>query len=86
MTLRAPLKHVVGSKDHVSVMVGRVSGVAPSPDPVALRIIPDGDGVALLRIDKSGTSITHTWHPSIAEAKDRAANEYGVAADEWTDE
>ncbi len=63
-------------------MLGR-SGMAPLPDPVALRILPDGAGFALLRLDKSDASIAHTWHPTLAEAKDVAAAAYGVAADEW---
>ncbi|CAN5925626.1 hypothetical protein BH11MYX4_BH11MYX4_31990 [soil metagenome] len=71
-----------GSKEHVAFMLGR-SGMAPLPDPVALRILPDGAGFALLRLDKASTSIAHTWHPTLAEAKAKAATAYGVAEDEW---
>ena len=80
--LCATLKHVVGSKERVALMVGR-GGVATMPDPVALRIVPDGAGFSLIRIDKHGASIAHTWHPSLEEAKQRASTEYGVAEDEW---
>jgi hypothetical protein len=74
---------VSGSKEHVAFMLGR-SGMAPLPDPVALRILPDGAGFALLRLDKADASIAHTWHPTLAEAKETAARAYGVADAEWT--
>ena len=80
--LRAQLKHVTGSAQQLSVMVGR-GGVAMMPDPVALRILPDGAGVSLLRIAKDGTSVAHTWHPSVADAKATAAKAYGVADEDW---
>ena len=63
-------------------MLGR-SGMAPLPDPVAVRILPDGAGFALMQLDKAGASIAHTWHPTLAEAKEAAAAAYGVAADDW---
>lgn len=55
--LRATLKHVSGSKAHVAFMLGARGGAAPLPDPVALRVIPDGAGYALLRLDEAGASI-----------------------------
>lgn len=67
------------------MMVGR-GGIAPLPDPVALRILPDGAGYSLLRLDKAGTSIAHTWHPTLAAAKSAAATTYGVPEDTWTEE
>lgn len=82
---RALLKHVSGSKEQVSVMVGR-GGVAPLPDPVALRLVADGDGCAMLRLDDSGTSLAHTWHPTVEAAKAEAARAFGVADDEWTED
>lgn len=82
---RAALKHVSGSKSRVSLMVGR-GGVAPLPDPVALRIISDGAGYAMLRLDRADTSIAHTWHPSLEAAKAEAARSFGVAEDEWVAE
>jgi len=85
MRLHAVLKHVSGSKRHVAVMVGR-GGVATMPDPVALRILPDGAGYSLLRIAKDGTSVAHTWHRDVDDAKAAAARAYGVAEDEWTEE
>lgn len=81
--LYAELKEVVGSTARRSVMVGR-GGMADVPDPVALRIVPDGAGVALLRLDGSGISVSHTWHASLDDAKARAAREYGVAEEDWT--
>lgn len=83
--LRATLKHVIGSKDRRSLVVGR-GGMADAPDPVALRMVPDGAGITLLRVDAHGVSVSHTWHPSIDEAKARAAREYGVDDADWTDE
>lgn len=83
--LRADLKHVVGSKDRVSLMVGR-GGVARMPEPVSLRILRDGAGFSLLRLDQSATTVAHTWHPTLEDAKQRASVEYGVAADEWQEE
>jgi uncharacterized protein YqfA (UPF0365 family) len=79
---RAVLAHVTGSRDHVSLMVGR-GGVAPLPDPVALRIIADGAGYAMLRLDKADTSIAHTWHATLEAAKAEASTAFGVAEDEW---
>jgi hypothetical protein len=79
------LKHVSGSKAHVSMMVGK-GGLAPLPDPVALRILSDGAGYSMLRLDKAGTSIAHTWHPTFAEAQAEAARAFGVGADEWAEE
>jgi hypothetical protein len=76
------LKHVSGSKAHLSMMVGK-GGLAPLPDPVALRILADGAGYSMLRLDKAGTSIAHTWHPTLDEAKAEAARAFGVGADEW---
>ena len=64
-------------------MLGR-AGMAPLPDPVALRILPDGAGFALLRLDRALTSIAHTWHPTLAEARATAATAYGVAEEDWT--
>ncbi len=83
--LRADLKHVVGSKDRVSLVVGR-GGAARAPDPVSLRILRDGAGFSLLRLDGSGTTVSHTWHPTLEETKERASIEYGIAADEWNEE
>jgi hypothetical protein len=80
---RAPLKHVSGDKAHVSMMVGR-GGAAPLPDPVALRILEDGAGYSMLRLDKSGASIAHTWHATLDDAKSAAAKAFGVAEGEWT--
>lgn len=65
------------------MMVGR-GGVAPLPDPVALRIIPDGAGFSMLRLDKAGTSIAHTWHATLSDAKEAASSAFGVADDDWT--
>ncbi len=63
-------------------MVGR-GGLADLPDPVALRVVADGAGFTLLRLDASGVSLSHTWHPSLDEAKARAARDYGVAPEDW---
>lgn len=63
-------------------MVGR-GGVAPLPDPIALRLLADGAGYAMLRLDRSGSSIAHTWHPTLEAAKAEAARTFGVADDEW---
>ena len=82
---RASLKHVSGSRKHVSVMVGK-GGVAPLPDPVGLRILPDGAGYSMLRLDKAGTSIAHTWHPTLEDAKAEAATAFGVAEEDWAPE
>jgi len=73
---------VSGSKEHVAFMIGR-SGIAPLPDPVALRLIPDGAGYALLRLDRASTSIAHTWHATLEQAREAAARAYGVAEDDW---
>lgn len=67
---------------HMDVLVGRY-GAAQMPDPTSLRIVKDGAGCSLLRLDKSGVTITHTWHASVEDAQARAATDYGVAADEW---
>jgi hypothetical protein len=83
--LRADLKHVCGSTVRVSVMVGR-GGVARMPEPVAVRILRDGAGFSLLRLDKSGASVAHTWHRTLEDAKDRASLEYGIAPGEWREE
>jgi hypothetical protein len=83
--LRAALKQVTGTKDRVDVMVGR-GGIARLPDPAALRIIKDGAGFALLRIDAFGASISHTWHATIDDAKAHASSGYGIATDEWEPE
>ncbi len=83
--LRAALKQVTGSKARVDVMVGR-GGLAHLPDPAALRIVRDGSGVALLRLDAHGTSISHTWHATVEDAETHAASAYGVAPDEWEPE
>ena len=82
---RAELKHVTGSREHVAMMIGK-GGIAPLPDPVALRILVDGAGYSLLRLDKAGTSIAHTWHPTLDAAKSAAATAFGVAAEEWSEE
>jgi hypothetical protein len=67
------------------MMVGK-GGIAPLPDPVALRILADGAGYSMLRLDKAGTSIAHTWHPTLEEAKAEAARSFGVAAGDWAPE
>jgi hypothetical protein len=82
LSLRADLEHVVGDKSRLSVMVGK-GGMATMPEPVALRIVNDGAGFSLLRIDKHGASVAHTWHPSLDEAKRVAAEQYGVRDDHW---
>jgi hypothetical protein len=82
---RADLKHVSGSKAHVSMMIGK-GGIAPLPDPVALRILADGAGYSMLRLDKAGTSIAHTWHPTLEEARAEAARAFGVAEGDWVAE
>lgn len=82
VSLRADLEHVVGDKSRVSVMVGK-GGMATMPEPVALRIVSDGAGFSLLRIDKHGASTSHTWHPSLDEAKKVAADRYGVRDVDW---
>lgn len=81
--LRATLKVVTGTKARRDVMVGR-GGLSDLPDPVALGLIPDGAGFALLRLDANGASISHTWHPSIEAAKEAAAKAYGVSSDAWS--
>lgn len=66
-------------------MIGK-GGMATMPEPVALRLVRDGAGFSLLRIDKYGASIAHTWHASLDDAKRVAAAEYGVADDEWKED
>ncbi len=66
-------------------MVGR-GGMTDLPDPVALRVVPDGAGFALIRVDGAGVSVSHTWHATLADAKARAAREYGVGEEDWADE
>lgn len=85
MKLRAAIKHVTGSKRRVAVMVGR-GGIGAVPDPVALRVIPDGAGYSLMRLDASGASVAHTWHPTLDDAKAQAASEYGIADADWEEE
>ena len=80
---RARLKHVSGDKAHVSMMVGR-GGAASLPDPVALRILEDGAGYSMLRLDESGVTVAHTWHATLDDAKAAAAKAFGVADSEWT--
>lgn len=66
-------------------MVGR-GGLADLPDPVALRLVTDGAGVTLIRLDAGGVNLDHTWHASLEAAKARAALEYGVAPEDWEEE
>jgi hypothetical protein len=80
--VRADLAHVVGDKSRVAVMIGK-GGMATMPEPVALRVVQDGAGFSLLRIDKHGASVAHTWHPSLDEAKRVAAEHYGVRDEDW---
>lgn len=86
MRLRATIKHVSGDSRNLSVMVGSRRGFATMPDPVALRILPDGAGFSLLRIDASGMSVAHTWHATLADAKAKASADYGIGASDWEDE
>jgi hypothetical protein len=67
------------------MMIGK-GGIAPLPDPVALRILADGAGYSMLRLDKAGASIAHTWHPTLEEAHVEAARAFGVGADDWVAE
>jgi len=67
------------------MMIGK-GGIAPLPDPVALRILADGAGYSMLRLDKAGTSIAHTWHATLEEAKAEAARAFGVAEEGWAPE
>lgn len=83
--MRATLQHVIGSTAQRSVMVGR-GGMADVPDPVALRIVKDGAGVSLLRVDSAGVSVSHTWHATLADAKAVAARDYGVADAAWVED
>lgn len=85
MAWRADLKHVSGSVAHVSMMIGK-GGLAPLPDPVALRILADGAGYSMLRLDKAGTSIAHTWHPTLEEARAEAARAFGIGLEDWVAE
>ena len=71
-----------GSRDHAAFMLGK-GGIARLPDPVALRILSDGAGFALCRLDAARTSIEHTWHPTLDAAKAEAARMHGIADDEW---
>ncbi len=64
------------------MMIGK-GGLAPLPDPVALRILADGAGYSMLRLDKAGTSIAHTWHPTLEEARAEAARAFGVGPEDW---
>jgi hypothetical protein len=82
--VRAKLKQVSGSRRHLDVLVGRY-GASAMPDPVSLRVVRDGAGFSLLRLDAHGVTITHTWHASIEAAKERAAADYGVADDDWAE-
>lgn len=66
----------------MSVMIGK-GGMATMPEPASLRIVRDGAGFSLLRIDKHGASVAHTWHPSLEETKRVAADQYGVAEHDW---
>lgn len=83
--LRADLPHVSGSRRERSVVVGR-GGIGDQPDPTSLRIVRDGAGFTLLRLDAHGVSVSHTWHPSLEAAKDAAAEAFGVGEDAWRDD
>lgn len=67
------------------MMIGK-GGIASLPDPVALRILADGAGFSMLRLDKAGTSIAHTWHATLDDAKAEAAKAFGVSAADWVSE
>lgn len=67
------------------MMIGK-GGLAPLPDPVALRILADGAGYSMLRLDKAGTSIAHTWHPTLEEARAEAARAFGIGVEDWVAE
>lgn len=86
MRLRATIKHVSGDSRNLAVMVGSRRGFATLPDPVALRIIPDGAGFSLLRIDAGGVSVAHTWHPTLDDAKAKAGADYGIGSSDWLEE
>jgi len=64
------------------MMVGK-GGLAPLPDPVALRILADGAGFSMLRLDKAGISIAHTWYPTLEDAKTAAARAFGIREEDW---
>lgn len=83
--LRSPLPHVSGSRAARSVVIGR-GGLAEQPDPTSLRIVRDGAGYTLLRLDGHGVSVSHTWHPSLDAAKEAAAAAFGVRDHDWLPE
>jgi hypothetical protein len=78
----ARLKHVTGSRARVALMIGR-GGSAELPDPHALRILKDGAGYSMLRLDARGASLAHTWHATLEAAKAEAAAVYGVEDADW---
>ena len=48
-----------------------------------LLLRPDTHGVALIRFSAAGDFAGDTWHPTLEEAKDQAAFEFGDSASDW---
>ena len=60
----------------------------PLPTPVVdvlldLEIQSDGDGYLLCYSSQDGTVHGDTWHQSVVEAENAAANDFGVQRSQW---
>lgn len=74
----AEVRHVVLTIEPGHHPVGRAL-----PNVVTAEIRPDRHGCHLLRLDARGVVLTHTWHPTVEDAKAIALLELGIAEDQW---
>lgn len=52
--------------------------------PRALLILRNASGVFLERLSPEGESVGDTWHQTVDEAKEQAAEEFGELLSPWT--
>jgi hypothetical protein len=84
MKLRAKIDLVLNKTRHWLVEEGRsIAEPTLLPPPVEVEILETKDGVFLFYLDTSGECLADGWHASIAEAKQQAQFEFGIADKAW---
>lgn len=73
-------RHFVGNLDRNGV---GPTDLAPMGWPRVLLILRNASGVFLDRLSSEGESVGDTWHQTVEEAKEQAAEEFGELHSPW---
>lgn len=87
MRWRAAVAGAIGNTRHDigTLDAGQPTHPAKLPIPTWVEIHAEDGAFYLFRLDAQGNCVADTWHPTLEEAMEQAAFEYGIGPVDWAE-